>query len=170
MGGREFVREETRQARLGLEAQDAVEGFEDHASGVGDGRWNGAGDGRESGGGEDAIDEGPEREGFAVGEKIGAAGDGGIREKFFGGEEMRVGGVVEVDRVHEVRAVAEAAELSGASAREDARDEMVVAGSPNQVRAQRDGGEGRAVGGEDALFGEGFGLRIGREKVRGIGQ
>ncbi len=73
---------------------------------------------------------------------------------------MGVGGVGDVDHVDAVAPFADDSEAAGAGAREDARDEVRVAHSPNKMRAKRDGAELVGVGREDFAFGHRLGERI----------
>jgi hypothetical protein len=63
--------------------------------------------------------------------------------------------------------VADQAQLPPRAA-ENARQQVRIAGAPDEVRAQRDGRELRRVGGQHALLGQRLGLRVGRAEMRGI--
>ena len=75
------------------------------------------------------------------------------------GEQVRVRGVVHMSHVHTVQAGPDDAEFAGPGAGDDARHEMVVAGTPDQVRPQGAGAKHFGIGGEHEAFGLGLGHR-----------
>lgn len=154
----EFGGDETGHGRLAFEGKDAPGGFADGAEGGGGAERNAARDGRFAERREESVDPIPEDDGFAVGDEVGAAGGGAVQGGF--GEEVGVGGVLDVDHVDAVVAVSDDAEATGAGAGEDTRDEMRIADAPDEVGTEGDGAQGGGVGGEDFALGEGFGERI----------
>jgi hypothetical protein len=120
---------------------------------------------------EESVDPIPKEHRLAVSDEIRPAGHG-IRVTFWVkrvlwvcdesplGEEVGVRGVLDVDHVHFILAVAHDAQAAGAGAGEDARNEVRVTDPPDQMRSEGDGAKGGRIGGEDFAFGDGFGERI----------
>jgi len=169
VGGGELARDEAGEEGFVLEAEDFVGEFHGGAGGVGEVGVEGGDDGIEACGGEDFADEIGHGEGFAVGDEVGFAGAGGGLGKVFGGEEVGVGGVVDVGGIDEIFSAADHGEAADAGAGEDAWDEVRIAGAPDEMRAEGNGGEVGRVGGEDEFFGDGFGFGIVGEVAFGIG-
>ncbi len=106
------------------------------------------------GGLEQKIDHIPGRNGLALRDKIGPARDWRARVESVGGLEMGLDGVVNVDRIDDRVAIPDFAEAAGLGAGDDAREKIVVAGSPDQVRTNRHGRQAFRVGFEDHLLGD----------------
>ena len=156
---REFGGDEAGHGRFAAERKYPPNGFADGADRRRRGEGNAAGDGRFAEGGEELIDPIPEDDGLAIGDEVGAAGCGGVVQGGFG-EEVGVDGVLDVDHVDLVGARADDAEATGAGAGEDARNQVRIADTPDQVWTKGDRAKVGPVGGEDFAFGDGFGERI----------
>jgi hypothetical protein len=120
---------------------------------------------------EEGVDPIPKEHRLAVGDKIRPAGHGmrgifwvkrvlRVRDESTLGEEVGVGGVLDVDHVHFVLAVAHDAQAAGAGAGEHAGNEVRVTDTPDKMRSEGDGAKGGRIGGENFVFGDGFGERI----------
>ena len=95
---------------------------------------------------------------------VGAAGEECVERG-----EVCVGGGVDVRDVDLVLAVADNTELAGAGAGEDAWEEVIVSGTPDEVRAQRADLKFFGSGLEGDLLGDGLSLGLSAEPVVAVG-
>ena len=165
----EFDGDEAGHGRFALEAEERPDAFEQGAEPVGGARPDPAGDGLFAGAHEQAVDELPELHRFDLREEVGLA-VGPAGEERVEGAEVRVGRRVDVRDVDPVLAVADDAEPSGAGAGEDAREKMMVARPPDEVRSERADLEPVRSRLERDLFGDGLRLGIGAEPVVAVRQ
>ena len=115
---------------------------------------------------ENAVDERPQFHRFVVGDEVRLARGRGADVQPICGVEMRLSRVVDVRDIDPNRPSADALEFAGPRAGDDARDQVRVARSENQVRAERHRGEVRAVGGEHRLLG--LRLRLGVVRLEAL--
>ncbi len=169
MGRRELSGEEPRHRGFLLSPRQDVGQLQKAGGGERHGQRDRALDRRQAGGFEKVVDHIPERDRFALGHEISPARDGRAGLEPVGGEQMGFGGVVDIDRIDQRIAPADPPELSAPGAGENPRQQIVVAGAPDQVRPNRDRGQARRVGREDDLLGAGLGFRIRRLVTRRIG-
>ena len=102
VGGGELAGEEPGHRRLAREARARGRPPSQAApASEGERRGDGPRDGRQVRGAEDAVDQVPERPGLALREEVGPAGDRRAGREAVGGEEVGLGGVVDVGRVDE---------------------------------------------------------------------
>jgi hypothetical protein len=107
---------------------------------------------------------------FAVADEVGPAGAGRARRQAVEGVEMRLRGVVDVGGVHQVVAAADDAQAARLRARDQPRQDLVVARPPDQPRAQGHRGQRRVVGGQHGLLGDRLGGGVGRLEMLAIGR
>ena len=99
---------------------------------------------RRAGHGFDGLQHLAHRERAADAEVVGARGAALL--EMAEGQQVGVGGVVDVHRIHLLVSLADAAELAGTPPRQDARHQVGIAWPPDEMRPQGDGGQLRAVG------------------------
>ncbi len=106
---------------------------------------------------------------LALAEEIGVARHRRTGLKHVGRLQVRGGRVVDVDHVHQVRTVAHAPQLLRQGAIDQTWNEVVISGSPNQVRSQRTRRQARIIGGEHFLLRLRLGLRVVAQPALGYG-
>jgi hypothetical protein len=97
VGRGELVGQEAGHRRLAAEAEGPVDGLGGGPAQEGHGGRHRAGDRRDARGAEDAVDQVPERPGVALREELGPARARGAGRQAVGGEQVGLGGVVDVD-------------------------------------------------------------------------
>ena len=106
------------------------------------------------------IDHVPERDRFALGDKINFTGDRRAGFEPVGGQKVGTGGVIDVDRIDQRVVTTYAPELPAPGSGDDPRKQVVVARAPDQVRAKRNRRQVGPIGLEDDLLGLSLGLGI----------
>src|SRR5205085_4363252 len=90
---------------------------------------------------QDLIDPAPAIHRFAVGKKIGSAADWAAGRQGVCRQQVGVSSVFDVDGVDHVLAAADPPQRSAASSLEKARDQLLIARAPDQMRSQSAGEE-----------------------------
>ena len=110
------------------------------------------------------------RPGFAIGNKIGLAGTGRTDIQMTQGLKMGMHDIVDVSGIHLVETTGDEFQSSGFGALDQTWKQLGIARAPNQSWAQRHGRQRGRIGGENILFGDGFGRRIRRLEILAIGR
>ncbi|MBI2205500.1 MAG: hypothetical protein HYU41_16760 [Candidatus Rokubacteria bacterium] len=147
-----------------------MRGFQDGAERARHGVGQAPRDRRQAEPREELVQKVPEDHGLALTDEVALAGDGRTGLEPVGRKQVRVSRVLDVRDVHLVPAVADDDDLAGACALHDARNQVVVAGAPDEVRPERRGQEVAAVRGDDGALGHGLRRRVARAVVLRIGQ
>ena len=164
----EFDGDETGHERFAFEAKKRPGAFEEGAEPIGGALADPLREGFLTGADEQAIDEDPELHGFALREEVRLA-VGAADEERIERAEVRVGGGIDVRDVDLVLAIADDAELAGAGPGEDAWEEVIVSGAPDQVRAQGADLQFVRSGLQGDLLGDGLSLGVSAEPVVAVG-
>ena len=106
---------------------------------------------------------------LALGDEVGAARGARARREPLHRQRVRFRGAVDVGHVDAKRTAPDPHQAPAPGAGDQRRHQVAVAGAPDQVRAQRRGGQRAVVGRQHRLLRQGLGPRIGRVVVVGIG-
>lgn len=154
---------------IGLQSQQGPEGFERGAGGPGSPGADATFHSRQTGSVEEQINPVPEIDGGRFVDEV------GLTCRFAGGPQCCFGSQVcgssifDVGDRHKILPCSDLSQAAMAGCVEKFGDEVIVAGSPDQVRPQGAGEEAMLSGGiEDGLFGEGFGEWVVAEPAFGV--
>ena len=136
VGSCKFVGDKAGHGGLALQPESSPHRLTDTADSESQFWRNAAGNRRDSGGGQDTVDHIPERQRFVVADKIAVARYAAAGCKHIRCLEMGTGGVVHIHRIHQVGPGSDPAQFSGTTFGNNARYQMVVARSPDQVGTQ----------------------------------
>ena len=134
----EFRRQKPAQRRLARERKNAINEIPEGANEPRGWGRDAAADGGQTGQGENFVDPCPGVDRFALADEVCPAGYRRAWPKGVGRQQVGLGGVLDIDRVDSIRAVADAAQPAATAIGQTARNQVPVARTPNQVRPQRE--------------------------------
>ena len=126
-------------AWLTLKPEQRVDGFQDGPGRPGDRRGYRPCHRRQPSRGEDPVDEFPQRCRLSLADEKRSPGGEGVVVQGVGRQEVGTRRVIDVGRVDQVRPVADASQGASAGLPQEARNDVVVAWAPDQVRPQGHG-------------------------------
>ena len=166
----EIARDRSRQGRLARQTQcgpDELQNASDSNCRV-DGET--PLDGRQSQSGDQGLQPFAENNGLVIVDEVGTAGAGGIEGQTVGGLNMGCGRVVDIGETDPVGAVPDQSQPAFRRAVDDARNEVRVSGTVDEMGSQRDGGQCFRIRFERKPFRGGLGRRVMAGRGIRIGQ